>query len=259
MSLEGPDSMILGMNGGNPSPEGAPETGPALQCVRENSLSGNQVEWIGGRPSPEGATEISPALQRWEQWTKRFKSRRDGRTLTHLLQHWLAAIALGLSLALTASGCGYHTAGSAAALPQTIHTIAIPGFVSHSQTFRVEQLLTDAVVREFNARTQYHVVHDAHGDADATLKATVLSASASPLAYDSQTGRAVSALVTVSIQVSLTDRQGKVLFENPSYLFHDQYELSRDLPSFFQEDSPAIDRLSRDFAHTLVANILEAY
>jgi hypothetical protein len=50
-----------------------------------------------------------------------------------------------------------------------------------------------------------------------------------------------------------------VLFENPSYLFHDQYEISRDLTSFFQEDSPAVDRLSRDFARTLVANILEAY
>jgi len=114
-------------------------------------------------------------------------------------------------------------------------------------------------VREFNARTQYRVIHEAKGDADAVLKATVLSASATPLAYDSQTGRAASALITVSIQVRLTDRQGKVLFENPSYLFHDQYELSRDLPSFFQEDSPAVDRLSRDFAHTLVANILEAY
>jgi hypothetical protein len=77
--------------------------------------------------------------------------------------------------------------------------------------------------------------------------------------YDSTTGRAVSALVTVSVQVKLTDRQGKVLFENPSYLFHEQYEISSDLPSFFQEDSPAVDRLSRDFAHTLVANILEAY
>jgi lipopolysaccharide assembly LptE-like protein len=166
-------------------------------------------------------------------------------------------LVVGLAAAFT--GCGYHRAGNAAALPQNIHTIAIPGFVSHSQTFRIEQLLTDAVVREFNARTQYHVIHEATGDADAVLKATVLSASANPLAYDSTTGRAVSALVTVSIQVTLTDRQGKVLFENPSYLFHDQYELSRDLPSFFQEDSPAVDRLSRDFARTLVANILEAY
>ena len=160
---------------------------------------------------------------------------------------------------LATSGCGYHRVGHDSALPPNIRTIAIPAFVSHSQTFRVEQLLTDAVVREFNARTQFHVVLDTKHDADAVLKGTVLSASAAPLAYDSQTGRAASALITVSMQVTLTDRQGKVVFQNPAYLFHDQYEISRDLTSFFEEDSPAVDRLSRDFAHTLVANILEAY
>lgn len=163
-------------------------------------------------------------------------------------------------LSLIGSGCGYHTVGHTVALPANVHTIAIPGFVSQSQTFRIEQRLTDAVVREFNARTQFHVIHDVKNDeADAILKGTVLSASSAPLAYDSQTGRAASALITVSMQVTLTDRQGKVLFQNPSYLFHEQYELSRDLPSFFEEDSPAVDRLSRDFARALVANILEAY
>jgi outer membrane lipopolysaccharide assembly protein LptE/RlpB len=165
------------------------------------------------------------------------------------------------TLSLAATACGYHTVGHTVALPPNVHTIAIPGFVSQSQTFRIEQRLTDAVVREFNARTQFHVIHEVKNaaDADAILKGTVLSTSTTPLAYDSQTGRAASTLVTVSMQVTLTDRQGKVLFQNPSYLFHEQYELSRDLPSFFEEDSPAVDRLSRDFARALVANILEAY
>jgi outer membrane lipopolysaccharide assembly protein LptE/RlpB len=170
---------------------------------------------------------------------------------------WAATVTLALTLA--ASGCGYHTAGHAVELPQNVRTIAIPGFVSQTHSFRIEQVLTEAVVREFNTRTQYRVVHGAQADADAVLKGTVLSASASPLAYDSQTGRAASALITVSMQVTLTDRQGKVLFQNPSYLFHEEYELSRDLSSFFEEDSPAVARLSRDFARTLVANILEAY
>ena len=146
---------------------------------------------------------------------------------------------------LGAASCGYHTVGHADALPPTIRTIAIPGFVSHSQTFRIEQLLTDAVVREFNARTQFHVVPNLREDADAVLKGTVLSASAAPLAYDSQTGRAVSALVTVSVQITLTDSRGKVVFQNPSYLFHDQYEISADLPRFFEEDSPAVDQIGR--------------
>jgi len=169
------------------------------------------------------------------------------------------AVALPLALSLTAGGCGYHTAGHLVSLPQNVHTIAIPGFVSQSQTFRIEQLLTTAVVREFNTRTQFHIIHETRPEADAVLNGTVVSATASPLAYDSKTGRAASMLVTVSMQVTLTDRDGKVLFHNPSYLFHEQYELSRDLANFFEEDSPAMDRLSRDFARTLVANILEGY
>jgi hypothetical protein len=170
---------------------------------------------------------------------------------------WLLAIAICISL--LGSGCGYHTAGHNLALPQNVRTIAVPGFVSQTQTFRIEQLLTTAVVREFNTRTQFQIIHEARPDADAVLKGVVTSASATPLAYDSKTGRAASMLVTVSMQVTLTDRDGKVLFQNPSYLFHEQYELSRDLSSFFEEDSPAMDRLSRDFARTLVGNILEGY
>jgi outer membrane lipopolysaccharide assembly protein LptE/RlpB len=162
-------------------------------------------------------------------------------------------------MVIAATGCGYHTAGHAVQLPQNVRTIAVPGFSSQTQTFRVEQLLTEAVVHEFNTRTQFHIIHETNADADAVLKGAVLSASAAPLAYDSQTGRAASVLVTVSMQVTLTDRQGKVLFQNPSYLFHEQYELSRELSTFFEEDTPAMERLSRDFARTLVANILEGY
>jgi len=164
-----------------------------------------------------------------------------------------------LGTGLVTGGCGYYAAGHSAVLPSNIRTIAIPGFASQSRSFGIEQRLTDAVVREFNTRTQFRVVHSADEDSDAVLKGTLLSASTTPLAYDSVTGRAASALVTVSVQVTLTDRQGKVVFQNPSYLFHDQYEISRDLSSFFQEESPALERMSRDFAHTLVANILEAY
>ena len=169
------------------------------------------------------------------------------------------AEALFLTMALLLAGCGYHTAGHSVALPPSVRTIAVPGFVSQSPTFRVEQVVTDAVVRELNTRTQFHVIHEANTGADAVLKGTVLSATAAPLAYDSKTGRAASVLVTVSMQVTLTDRGGKVLFQNPAYLFHEQYELSRELSSFFEEDSAAMERLSRDFARTLVANILEGY
>ncbi|MHB8217648.1 MAG: LPS assembly lipoprotein LptE [Candidatus Sulfotelmatobacter sp.] len=171
---------------------------------------------------------------------------------------------VGLALAcltwmLADLGCGYHTAGHAVQLPENVKTIAVPAFVNETSNYRIEQLLTSSVVREFTTRTHYHILNDAREAADATLRGTVLSTSASPLTYNSTTGQAASVLVVVSMKVALTDRQGKVLYQNPSYLFREQYEVSQDLASFFEEDSPAFRRLSQDFARTLVSNILEGF
>jgi outer membrane lipopolysaccharide assembly protein LptE/RlpB len=172
--------------------------------------------------------------------------------------HGLAAWVCFFSFLLT-MGCGYHTAGHAVTLPQDLHTIAIPAFENQTQTYKIEQMLTGAVVQEMLTRTHYHVVNNLNDAADATLKGTLLSTYTAPLTYDSQTGRASSVLVTVSIRVALTDKQGKVLYQNPSYLFREQYQVSRDPSSFFEEDSPAFQRLSREFARTLVSNILEGF
>jgi outer membrane lipopolysaccharide assembly protein LptE/RlpB len=157
------------------------------------------------------------------------------------------------------AGCGYHTAGHTVTLPDNVRTIAVPVFVNQTQTYKIEQMLTGAVVREMITRTHYHILNQPSEAADATLHGTVLSTSTSPLTYDSQSGRAASVLVIVGMKVSLTDKQGKILYENPSYLFREQYQVSRDLSSFFEEDSAAFQRLSREFARTLVSNILEGF
>jgi outer membrane lipopolysaccharide assembly protein LptE/RlpB len=155
--------------------------------------------------------------------------------------------------------CGYHTTTHHVRLPESVHAIAVPAFANQTQNYRMEQVLTAAVVREFVTRTKFRILNEPGDDADATLRGTVVSTQLAPLTYDSQTGRASTALVTVTMRVSLVDRKGASLFENPNYTFREQYQVSRELPSFFEEDSPAIDRLSRDFARTLVSNILEAY
>lgn len=166
---------------------------------------------------------------------------------------------LGLAVLFASVGCGYHTAGHAVQLPENVKTIAVPAFVNETSTYRIEQMLTASVVREFTTRTHYHIVKTAGEDADATLRGTVVSTSSSPLTYNSSTGQAASVLIVVSMRVTLTDRQGKVLYQNPAYLFREQYEVSQDLASFFEEDTPAFRRLSQDFARTLVSNILEGF
>jgi len=163
------------------------------------------------------------------------------------------------ALLLGATGCGYHTAGHAVRIPESIHTIAVPAFTNRTHTYKVEQTLTAAVVREFSSRTPYRVVSDPGADADAVLNGNVIAVSASPLTFDSTTGRASSMLVTVAIDVRLVDRKGAILYQNPNYIFRDEYQVSREISSFFEEQSPALDRLARDFSRTLVSNILEAY
>jgi outer membrane lipopolysaccharide assembly protein LptE/RlpB len=172
-------------------------------------------------------------------------------------QKYLAYCLLGL--VCLAAGCGYHTVGRANRLPANVRTIAIPGFKNQTQTYRIEQMLTAEVVREFISRTKFQVVNSASDTSDATLSGSVVSAVASPLTYDANTGRASSAVVTVTMKVSLTDRSGRVLFENPNYTFREQYQVAREIASFFDEETPALQRMSRDFARTLVSDILEAY
>jgi outer membrane lipopolysaccharide assembly protein LptE/RlpB len=164
-----------------------------------------------------------------------------------------------LAWLVAGAGCGYHTAGHAVQLPENVKSIAVPAFKNETTTYRIEQMLTSSVVREFTTRTHYHVLNDPGEAADATLRGTVLSASSSPLNYNSATGQAASVLVVISMKVSLTDRQGKVLYQNPRYVFREQYEVSQDLTSFFEEDTPAFRRLSQDFARTLVSNIVEGF
>ena len=152
------------------------------------------------------------------------------------------------------SGCGYHTAGHANALPEGLHSIAVPAFENKTHAYRVEQMLTSAVVRELITRTKYSIAQTHAENADAVLHGTVLAINASPLTFDNQTGRASSVLVTMNVAVKLVTRNGNVLYENPNYTFRDQYQVSREITSFFEEDSPAVARMSRDFAATLVSD-----
>lgn len=163
-----------------------------------------------------------------------------------------------LALFFCTTSCGYHTAGKANLLPSDLRTLAVPAFANETQTYKVEQMLTAAVVQELSTRTSYRII-TRPDSADAVLKGTVLTTSTTPLTYDSKTGRAASVLVIVSMSVSLTDKQGKVLYQDPSYVFREQYQVSQELSSFFEEDSPAFQRLSREFARTLVSNVLEAF
>lgn len=168
----------------------------------------------------------------------------------------LAALAAAI---FSISGCGYHVAGRANLLPATIKTIAVPAFQNRTANYRVEERLTNAVVHEFLARTTYRIVPQPES-ADAVLRGEVDTIGNSAEIFDPVTGRATTVLVTVTMKVRLEDRAtGNVLYHNDNFVFREPYEISTDITSFFEEESPALDRMSRDFAQRLVSDVLEQF
>lgn len=163
-----------------------------------------------------------------------------------------------LACLLVFAGCGYHPAGSPAHLPSTMHTLAVPVFRNVTQSYHTEVAFTQAVIEEFSSRTPYRLIPENDSDADATLDGTITSFHVTPLTYNSRTGQSSSFLITIRARVKLIDRNGKVLYQNPGYLFRQQYETTQDLASFIQEDSPAVQRLARDFARAVTSDILES-
>jgi hypothetical protein len=158
-----------------------------------------------------------------------------------------------------ATSCGYHTSAHGVRLPADMHTIYVPAFANATTTYHIEQILTAAVVRELRSRTNYRIVSTNEGTADATLNGTVITASYFPLTYNSQTGGISSSVVIVTARVSLVSSKGKVLWDNPNMTYREQYQIANNGPNFFEEESPALNRVASEFSQTLVSDMLEAY
>ena len=143
--------------------------------------------------------------------------------------------------------------------PPDVKTIAVPPFKNMSSTYRIEQQLTAAVTRELVERTHYRVLPDPAG-ADAVLRGIVKNVRARAITFDINTGRATSLQIQVTADVKLEDvHSHKLLFANSNYVFHEEYQVSESPSALFEEDRPALERLSRDLARTLVTDILENF
>jgi hypothetical protein len=103
---------------------------------------------------------------------------------------------------------------------------------------------------------------------DAVLRGKVLSVEAVPLLFtttnatptEPSTTRATTMLVTMRCDVTLTDTTTqKILFHTDNFVFRNQYEISTDVKSFFEEQDPALGRMAQDFAKRLVAAVTENF
>ena len=165
----------------------------------------------------------------------------------------LFAVAMSLILDV----CGYKQAGKGKSLPAIIKTIAVPVFQNSSLKYRVEQRFTQAVIDEILKRARALRVVTTQDNADAVLNGDIRSFRAPGSILDDR-GRTRVWDVRIVVSIVVRDlKTHKILFQNQRMTFEGEYQLSDDPQSFFNEENPAVDRIARDFAQTIVSTIME--
>ena len=175
----------------------------------------------------------------------------------------LAALTALCAAAAVASGCGYALAGRGSFLPDYVKTVGIPTFTNQTTVFNAETILSEKVRREFIGRGKYTVLPQSTG-VDAVLTGEIASITVAPASFTA--GQIASNYtITMVARVELRDlHQNKVLWENSSLVFRQDYEAQSgasavDPAAFFGQDANALDRMSTEFAKTIVSSILEAF
>ena len=181
---------------------------------------------------------------------------------THIFSLCLLCV-LCVLCGLAVPGCGYSLAGRGSFLPAYIRTIGVPTFANRTVVFNLETMLTQKVRSEFIGRGKYQILPEATG-VDALLTGEVTAVSIQPASFNPQQ-LASRYAITMTARIELRDmRENRVLWENPSVLFRQEYDVTAgrnvvDPASFFQQDTNALERMSTEFARTIVSAILEAF
>lgn len=143
-------------------------------------------------------------------------------------------------------------------LPKNIKKIAVPAFQFEARglRYRVESRFTEAVSREIIRRGNGLKVQGSPTGADAVIEGNIRDFAFSGVLLDSE-GRARVYEVTIVSAVTVRDlRENKILYDNQNLIFRDSFEFSDDPRSFFNEEDPAVERMARAFAESVVSTIV---
>jgi len=170
---------------------------------------------------------------------------------------------LAAVLALAAlSGCGYALVGRGTVVDPTIKRIGVPIFRDGTGKPGLDQKITQKVIEELLKRGRFDVVQERAG-VDAVVDGELVRFDATPVGF-SDAGNARTQASRYAITLTARVRYAKVgqdepIWANDSFTFKDEYDVSGDQSSFFDQQDQAIDRLATSFARSLVAAMLEAF
>lgn len=169
------------------------------------------------------------------------------------------ALNLVLCSIFSMAGCGYHVGGKADMVPKGIQSIAVSPFANGTTHYTLTDQLPVAISHELMARTRFHVDND-ENSADAVLKGSVNRVGAYPVISDPISAKATTMQLSVNVSVELVERAtGKVLYANKSLDVRTYYQIAIDPHQYFDESGPALDRLTREIAASVVSAVVENF
>ena len=174
-----------------------------------------------------------------------------------LVKKWL----LLLSILLMCNSCGYRVRGSGGKMPNGIESLGIPTFRNLTSQYRIEQIITSAVLKEFSLRTRIPVNSSSAG-VDSVLMGEIVSINSTPVAFGTQKvdSRTYGTTFMISVKISaklVRLKDSAVLWQNDNFLFRESYVLNENVRDFFSEENPALERLALHFAASLAGTVLE--
>lgn len=167
-----------------------------------------------------------------------------------------------VALALLGWSCGYALVGKGVTSDPSIRRIGVPMFRDGTGRAGLDQKVTQRVIEELLKRGRFDVVQESAG-VDAVVDGELISYVAVPIGFSDEGGARTQPnrySVTLTARVRYAKPgQAEAIWENEAFAFRDEYDVADDPSAFFNQEEQALDRLSAQFARSLVAAMLEAF
>ena len=174
------------------------------------------------------------------------------------MRRWLQISALALLLLVVSGFAECYKPVTKNQLPARIKTVAVPAFQNNALRYKIEHRFTQAVLTELIHRGRGLRVQADREGADAVIEGIIKSYQFTGVLLDDK-GRARIFEVTISAAVTVRDQtQNKVLYDNQNFVFRGEYEFANDPRNFFNEEDPAVQRMARSFAESIVSTLINA-
>lgn len=147
-------------------------------------------------------------------------------------------------------------------LPTRIRTVAVPAFQNQALRYKIEHRFTEAVINEIVRRGRGLRVQGDREGADAVIDGVIKSFSFTGvlLQPDDPNRRARIFEVTITAAVTVRDQvENRVIYDNQNYVFRGEFEFTGDPRSFFNEEDPAVQRMARSFAESVVSTLVNGF